>query len=169
MVLHFCYLAKMVNVETAFLYGDLEEEIYMEWPQGMSNIIKDGCIILNKCIYGLVQAVCQYYKKAVEILKSSGFVRGSIDPCLYVKNSANGIVYLALYIEDNLMIGNIAAIDDAIEVLKSKGLVLRIMEGLQDYSSCKINFFDNKKRAWLGQPHLMKNLENKFGGLVKNI
>ena len=70
MVLHFGYLAKIVDVETAFLYGDLEEVIYLECPQGMSDITKVNCIILNKCIYSLVQEFCQYYKKAVEILKS---------------------------------------------------------------------------------------------------
>ena len=41
MVLYFGYSAKIVNVETAFLYRDLEEEIYMECPQGMTNI-KNG-------------------------------------------------------------------------------------------------------------------------------
>ena len=81
---------------------------------------------LNKCIYGLVQTAWQYYKKAIEILKSSGFVGGSIDPCLYVKKSTKGIVYLALYVDDNLMIGNITTIDDAIEALKSKGLALKL-------------------------------------------
>ena len=67
MVLHFGYSAKIVNIETAFLYRDLEEEIY-------------------------VQAAHQYYKKAVEILRSSSFVGGTINPCLYVKKSAKGIV-----------------------------------------------------------------------------
>ena len=43
------------------------------------------------------------------------------------------------------------------------------MEGLQDYLSCKIKFSDKKKHAWLGQPHLINNLENKFGGLVNHI
>ena len=38
MVLQFGYSAKIVDVETAFLYGDLEEEIYRECPQGMANI-----------------------------------------------------------------------------------------------------------------------------------
>ena len=56
MVLHFSYLAEIVNIETVCLYSDLEEEIYMECPQGMSSIKKDDCIILNKCIYGLVEA-----------------------------------------------------------------------------------------------------------------
>ena len=78
MVLHFGYLTKIVNIETAFLHGDLDKEIYMECPQGMVDVKKDNCIILNKCIYGLVQAARQNYKKAVKILKSSGFVGGSI-------------------------------------------------------------------------------------------
>ena len=37
-VLHFGYSTKIVNLETGFLYRDLEEEIYMECPQGMSNM-----------------------------------------------------------------------------------------------------------------------------------
>ena len=59
----------------------------------------------------------------------------------------NGIVYTALYVDNNLMVGNIAAIDDVIEALKSK---LKIME--QDSFSCKIKFSNNKKHAWLGNP-----------------
>ena len=133
-------MAKIVNVETVFLYWDFEEEIYMECPQKMSDITKDDCIISNKCIYSLVQAACQYYKKAVEILKSSGFVRGSIDSCLYVKKSMRGIVYIALYIEDNLMIGNIAAIDNSIKALKSNWLVLKIVEGCRIICPAKSNF-----------------------------
>ena len=120
----------------------------------------------NKCIYGLVHAAWQHYKKAIEILKSSGFVRGSIDPCLYVQK---GTVYVALYVDDNLMIWYIATIDDAIEALKNKGLVLKIVEGLQDYLSCKIKISNQKKCAWLGQPHLIKNLESKFGGLIHEV
>ena len=129
MVLHFGYSAKIADIETAFLYGDLEEEIYMECPQGMADVKKDDCIILNKCIYGLVKAACQYYKKAVEILKSSG-VGGSINPCLYVKKSTKGIIYVAFYVDNNLMIGDCAAIDDVILALKNEGLLLKIVEGL---------------------------------------
>ena len=67
------------------------------------------------------------------------------------------------------MVGNIATIDNAIEALKSKGLRLKIVEGLQDYLSYKIKFSGNKKHAWLGQTHPIKNLENEFGGPVNHI
>ena len=45
-----------------------------------------------------------------------------------MKKSANDIVYVPLYIDDNLMIGDMATIDDGIEALKGKGLVLKIVE-----------------------------------------
>ena len=78
MVLHFGYSSKIVNLEIIFLYRDLEEEIYMECPQDMSDMEKDDCVILNKCIYGLVQAARQYYKKAIKILKNLGFIDGKL-------------------------------------------------------------------------------------------
>ena len=60
-------------------------------------------------------------------------------------------------------------IDDAIFVLKNKGLVLKIMKGLQDYLSCKIKISEDKKRAWLGKPHFVKNLKSKFEKLIKDV
>ena len=67
------------------------------------------------------------------------------------------------------MIGDIAAINKAIEALKNKKLVLKNADGLQDYLSCEINFSDDKKGDWIGQPHLIKNMEKKFGWLVQDV
>ena len=61
-----------------------------------------------------------------------------------------GIVFIAIYVDDNLMIGDMATIDNAIKALKNKGVVLKILNGLQGYLSCKIKFTKDKKRAWLG-------------------
>ena len=47
--------------------------------------------------------------------------------------------------------------------------MLKIVEGLQDYLSCEIKFSEDKKRAWLGQPHLIKNLKSKFEKLVNEV
>ena len=57
-----------------------------------------------------------------------GFIGGIINPSLYMKKSAKGIVYIALYIEDNSMIGNMATIYNTIEALKNNGLVLKNCE-----------------------------------------
>ena len=94
--------------------------------------------------------------KALEILQNSKFTEGNIDPFLYVKNNAKGIVYVALKIEDNLMLGNIEAIDDATAAIKENRLVLKILEGLQNCLSCETKFSMDRKRAQLGQPHCIK-------------
>ena len=79
MIIHFGFLANIFNVETAFLFGDLEGEINMECPQGMTDVGRDDCIISNKC-------------KAAEIQKKLIFVGGFFHLCLYFKNSEKGIV-----------------------------------------------------------------------------
>ena len=86
-----------------------------------------------------------------------------------MKKSAKGIAYIALYVDDNRMRGNMATMDNAIEALKNKGLLLKIVKGRQDYLSCRIKFSKDKKRAWLGQPNLIKTMEKKFGKLMQNV
>ena len=165
----FCLTGKIVDAETAFLYGELEEEIYMECPEGLAGASKEDVLLLQKCIYGLVQAARQYHKKAVEILKKIGFSGGEIDPCLFSKKTESGIVIVALYVDDNLMIGHEKAIEEMIVQLEENGLKLKVENDFSDYLSCEIKFSENKKQAWLGQPHLIANLERKFGEQVKNL
>ena len=161
--------AKIVDVETAFLYGDLEEEIYMDCPEGMARNEGD-VLILDKCIYGLVQSARQYHKKAVKILRKIGFEGGDVDPCLLVKESTKfGRIYIALYVDDNLIVGHPQAIKETIQELRDEGLVLKVEDDLKDYLSCEINFSKDRKSAWLGQPHLIANLEIFLGEQVKEM
>ena len=71
--------------------------------------------------------------------------------------------------EDNLIVGDVKAIDNTITALKNNGLILKVVEGLQDYLSCEIKFSEDKKRAWLGQPYLIKNMEKKFGEFIQDV
>ena len=54
------WIGEIINVETAFLLGDLDEEIYMTIPKGYKYYIdqnlENKCLILRKSIYGLIQA-----------------------------------------------------------------------------------------------------------------
>ena len=51
------------------------------------------------------------------------------------KDGSKGIMYIALYINDNLMVVNPEAIDDAIKHLGKEGLIVKVINGLQDYLS----------------------------------
>ena len=80
------------DVTTAFLTGELEEEIYMECPEGMEHE-DDEVLLLNKTIYGLVQASRQYNKKFSSILRKMGFNQCRSDPCLFYRKNDKGICW----------------------------------------------------------------------------
>jgi hypothetical protein len=88
--------AKIVDVEIAFLHGDLEEEIYMESPEGYGLNREVDCGILDKSVYGLVQSARMYFLKSMKVLRNIGFVGGYADPCLMVRRNNNGVVYIAI-------------------------------------------------------------------------
>ena len=70
------------DVCTAFLYGDLEEEIYMEQPDGYSDGTDRVCL-LQKGLYGLKQASRQWNLRFNSFLEKHGLKRSSADPCVY--------------------------------------------------------------------------------------
>jgi Reverse transcriptase (RNA-dependent DNA polymerase) len=72
----------ILDVEAAFLNGDLEEVIYMECPLGMEHE-DDEVLLLKKLLYGLVQSARQFFKKYSTILKKIGFTQSYAEPCLF--------------------------------------------------------------------------------------
>ena len=128
--------AKIVDIETAFLYGDLEEETYMEAPEGIG-ATEDEVVKLEQTIYGLVQSARQFWKKLREVLKSISFEGGNIDPCLLFKKTKKGLVLIGLYVDDLLIIGNEEDINLVIKDIE-KHFKVKIEGDLKDYLSCEI-------------------------------
>ena len=130
----------------------------------------DEILVLDKCIYRLVQSARQYHKKTVIILKKIGFEGGEVAPCLYVRKSTKfGRFNIALYEDDNLIVGKEEDTNEVIQELQNEGFTLKVDDGLKDDLSCKIEFSENKNSAWLGQPHLIANLQKSFEDQVKDM
>ena len=127
------------------------------------------CLILNKTIYGLVQSAREFYNKLVSALKECGFARSSVDPCLWIKYSNQGIVLIAIYVDDCLMIGTDSDIDAVIEKLKNYDFGLKVEHNLTDYLSCRIFVNYENRATFIMQPHLIKSLEEKFSNEVNNL
>jgi hypothetical protein len=123
---------KIVDIETAFLHGNLKEKIYMKIPKRIE-ASENECLILKKTIYGLVQSAREFYKKLVLALKGCGFQGISVDPCLWTKYTENGIVFVGIYVYDYLVIGNENGINDVIDGLKTYKLGLKIANDLKSY------------------------------------
>ncbi len=101
----------------------------------------------------------------VEVLKRIGLEGGDVDPCIYMKRDKNGVIYVALYLYDNLLIRDEKAIKETMKALKKAGLLLKVYDSLDDYLSCEIKFTNNGQSVWLEQPHLIDKLKEKFGEL----
>ena len=96
-----------MDVKTAFLNGDLEEEIYMKQPDGYVVPTQENKVCrLVKSLYGLKQAPKQWHAKFDNVMMSSGFKINECDKCIYFKETPNGYIMVCLYVDDMLIIGS---------------------------------------------------------------
>ena len=96
-----------MDVKTAFLNGDLEEEIYMSQPDGYAQKGQEHKVCkLLKSIYGLKQASRSWNLKFDETIKSYGFQQSIDEACVYKLIKDRSVVFLVLYVDDILIIGN---------------------------------------------------------------
>jgi hypothetical protein len=100
------------------------------------------------------------------ILMHCGFQGSLVDPCLWIKHLDQGIVIIAIYVDDCLIIGDDSNINEVIEELKGYNFGLKVEEHLSDYLSCQIITNLDDKMLFIMQPHLIKNLEVKFGAEI---
>ena len=95
---------EQLDVKTAFLHGDLEEELYMRQPEGFIKEDRKNLVCrLKKSLYGLKQALRQWYKKFDSFMSSHGFTRCQADHCCYFKKIDNNFIILLLYVDDMLV------------------------------------------------------------------
>ena len=96
---------EQLDVKTAFLHGDLEEEIYMQQPQGYEVKGKENLVCrLKKSLYGLNQALRKWYLKFDKFVIEYGYSRCHSDHCVYFKRLENGsYIILLLYVDDTLV------------------------------------------------------------------
>lgn len=95
-----------MDVKTTFLNGDLEEEIYMDQPEGCVAPDKEKKVYkLVKSLYGLKQAPKQWHNKFDHVLVTNGYSINDADKCIYNKYEDNTCVVIYLYVDDMLIFG----------------------------------------------------------------
>ena len=99
------YDVHQMDVDTAFLYGELQEEIYVRPPVGYP--CPPGKVLrLNKALYGLKQSPREWNNNINQFIVSLGFVRSQSDPCVYRHADADGEVILVVYVDDIIIAGS---------------------------------------------------------------
>jgi hypothetical protein len=163
---------ELIDIETAFLYGDLEEEIFLKIPSGYNQVVESttstDCLKLRKSLYGLVQASRQWWKHFVKTLKNLNFKRSKIDPCLLMRQDESGILILCIYVDDVLCIGTSASIEKGIKDILNYFTIKHTKE-VKEYVGCSIVRDIKTKKIYFCQPGLINRLEMEFKNEVDDL
>ncbi|KAJ0462625.1 putative RNA-directed DNA polymerase [Helianthus annuus] len=116
---------RLMDVVTAYLYGTLENDIYMKIPKGLKmpealkSIPRDMCAIkLKRSLYGLKQSGRMWYNRLSEYLEKEGYKSDVISPCVFIKRSLSKFTIVAVYIDDINIIGAPEEIVKTANILK---------------------------------------------------
>jgi hypothetical protein len=115
-----------LDVNNAFLQGNLSETVYCAQPSGFEDSTRPDYVCrLNRSLYGLKQAPRAWYSRFASHLLQLGFVEAKTDASLFVHHHGKDMAYLLLYV------------DDIILTASSDALLRRLTDALQQEFSTK--------------------------------
>ncbi|GJT94401.1 retrovirus-related pol polyprotein from transposon TNT 1-94, partial [Tanacetum coccineum] len=90
-----------MDVKTAFLNGELKEEVYVSQPEGFVDQDNPSHVYkLKKALYGLKQAPRAWYDMLSSFLISQHFSKGAVDPTLFTRQAGNDLLLVQIYVDD---------------------------------------------------------------------
>ena len=157
---------RQLDVKTAFLYDDIEEEVYVKTAPGFEITNKDGVRLvmkLEKSLFGLAQSPQNWWKTIDPKLIEIGFVPLKSDSCVYIYKHNNTVVTITLYVDDLLVIGSNVRV---IETIKKKLKDNFQMSDLGDVSlvrGMQVTRDRNKGTLTISQEDYTKSILARFG------
>ncbi|CAN1753275.1 Retrovirus-related Pol polyprotein from transposon TNT 1-94 [Linum perenne] len=97
-----------LDINNAFLHGELEEEVYMKLPLGLETSVSSRNTVcrLHKSLYGLKQASRQWFSRLSDTLKQQGYMQSKVDYSLFLKNHDGHFTAALVYVDDLILGGN---------------------------------------------------------------
>lgn len=148
-----------MDVKSAFLHGDLQEEIYMEQPQGF---VQDPSLVcrLRKSLYGLKQAPRAWYAKMDSFLLTVGFTRCHSDPNVYILHQDDTHTFLVLYVDDLLITGSHLSTIKVVKSALHDRFLISDLGLLYYFLGIEIN--QSSSSIFLGQPKYALDMLSRF-------
>jgi hypothetical protein len=107
-----------IDVKTAFLNGELVEEVIVSPPPGLP--LKGRAWRLFKSLYGLKQAALAWYEKWKKVMLGLGFKPSDADPCLFTGSVDQGKILIGLYVDDALIIGSSSSVSKVVTLIQKE-------------------------------------------------
>ena len=159
---HSNFKVYQMGVKSAFLNGELEEEVYVEQPPGFEDLQFTKFVYLFfKALYGLKQAPRTLYDTLTEFLLENGFSRGVIDKTLFFKMNKNDMISVHIYVE-NIIFGstNDQLCSRFAKLMQSK-YEMNMMGELTDFLGLQVSQRDDG--IFIFQSKYVRDLLKKYG------
>ncbi|KAI3664952.1 hypothetical protein L6452_43567 [Arctium lappa] len=151
-----------MDVKSAFLYGTIDEEVYVCLPPGFENpSYPDTVYKQKKTLYGLHQAPRAWYDTLSTHLLENGFERGIIDKTLFIKRSKNGIQLVQIYVDDIIFGYTKEQMCRDFEELMHKSFKMSAMGELTFFLRLQVK--QQKDGIFISQSKYVKDILDKYG------
>lgn len=155
-----------LDVDTAFLNGELSEQIYMYQPEGFVDPkSKDKVCLLKKAIYGLKQSSRIWNKKITNVLLNLGYKKSDYESCVFFKNCSNHITVIAIYVDDFLIFTNDTHEKEKLKSELSKIFRIKDLGEIKRCLGLNIERDELSSTIRLNQKHYILNILSKFNML----
>ncbi|KAJ0925089.1 putative RNA-directed DNA polymerase [Helianthus annuus] len=152
-----------LDINNAFLYGSISEDVYMLPPEGYYNKNETKVCKLIKSLYGLKQAPRKWNEKLTSVLLELGFIQSLCDHSLYVLSKSNVFVVLLVYVDDIVITGNNNSEIDKIKSLLSNSFKIKDLGVLKYFLGLEVVY--GKFGLCLNQRKYCLELLAEFGYL----
>ena len=161
---HYDYEVWQMDVKTAFLNGNLEEEVYMIQPEGYtSKEFPEKVCRLQRSIYGLKQASRSWNMRFDKTVRSYNFIKNEDEPCVYKKISGSAITFLVLYVDDILLIGNDVGMLSSVKAWLSKNFSIKDLGEATYVLGTRIYRDRSRRLLGLSQSMYIDTIVKRFG------
>ncbi|GJW75716.1 putative ribonuclease H-like domain-containing protein [Tanacetum coccineum] len=151
-----------MDVKSAFLYGTIEEEVYVSQPPGFVDPeFPDRVYKVKKALYGLHQAPRAWYETLSTYLMENGCRRGSIDKTLFINKIKNDILLVQVYVDDIIFGSTKKSLSTEFEQLMHKRFQMSSMGELTFFLGLQVE--QRKDGIFLSQDKYVGDILQKFG------
>lgn len=152
-----------VDIKTAFLHGELEEEIYIQQPEGYEEGPPGTACKLNKSLYGLKQAPRAWFSRLNKELETYGFTTSTADPSLFTATMKTSNIYLLVYVDDILIAGKDLATVNSVKQKLLKSFAGKDLGEISSFLGIYITRDRDKKELKIDQKGMIKDVIEQFG------
>ncbi|GJX76354.1 putative ribonuclease H-like domain-containing protein [Tanacetum coccineum] len=156
------FVVYQMDVKSAFLYGKIEEEVYVSQPPGFEDPnFPDRVYNVDKALYGLHQAPRAWYETLSTYLLDNGFQRGKIDKTLFIRRVRRIILLVQVYVDDIIFGSTKKLLCIEFEKIMHKKFQMSSMGELTFFLGLQVK--QKNDGIFISQDKYVTEILNKFG------